>query len=601
MFSQLLLIVVTVLIGAAQGFDTCQRYRGGVQLGPVSATSSRPHVLTSSRPHTHIPHHSVFRAINITEWAFSQASANPAAEGLLGQAGQRWAAAQPVTTDQIQYMPQLPWVAFQVEGVLGATDAPGEVFRVLNDLNATDKLGGNLTEMFPPNNFTLAYGLWLDGWTSMADALRERASEMDSSALDALKSDTLSRAAQYDFVGQWAYPVSDEALEAQKNGFESWFEAMKLKEKTVGWSVTKVSIPFSNGTTTVELPGVFVTPDPTKRLPLILMNSGTDYPMEAMWPVSGPQFMDAGYSALVFDGPGQGSVKRSDPWMPLVPRWDGVIDTVIDSLESNDEISPYYSPDDVFLFGASLGGYLSGQACSMIEKGRLAGCILTPATTSMVDVYNDRFASTSFVPLSGLPASDLPSGYGDALKDTSSVIEQIIQPLVVDCNGSAEARAVWNDFFSGQLSPVGFTTIVYAVIDYLGGGAGFTNSTPEAILEASYDAWGNFFAFVNQNVSNTKTPVLVLSGDEDVVMGGQQMDYWDQLPQDIKRESKLVNFTGASGAALHSQIGAIPVQAEVTIPWIQEKLSDTAGTPVNGVARLALAGVGAAVLLATTV
>lgn len=120
-------------------------------------------------------------------------------------------------------------------------------------------------------------------------------------------------------------------------------------------------------------------------------------------------------------------------------------------------------------------------------------------------------------------------------------------------------------------------------------------------MEASYDAWGNFFAFVNQNVSNTKTPVLVLSGDEDVLMGGQQMDYWDQLPQDIKRESKLVNFTGASGAALHSQIGAIPVQAEVTIPWIQEKLSDTAGTPVNGVARLALAGVGAAVLLARTV
>ena len=415
----------------------------------------------------------------------------------------------------------------------------------------------------------------------MADSLRQRASELDSPALTALKSDMLSRAAQYDFVGQWVYPVSEEALKAQKNGFESWYESMKLKEKTEGYSVTKVSIPFSNGTTSVDLPGVFITPDPTKRLPIILMNTGTDYPMEAMWPMSGPQFMDAGYSALVFDGPGQGSVKRADPWMPLVPRWDTVIDAVLDSIESNDDISPYVSLDDTFLFGVSLGGYLSGQACSMLDQGRLAGCILTPATTSMVDIYNERLAGSLFVPLSGLPPSDVPSDYAVALKDTDSVIDQIIKPLLVDCNGSADARSVWNELYSGELNPLGFTDVVYNVIDYLGGGAGFTNSTPQAILEASYDGWAKVFDFVNQNVSNTKTPVLVLSGDQDVLMGGQQMRYWDQLPDDVKKDSKLVNFTGDSGAALHSQLGAIPVQAEVSIPWIEGLLSDNAGAPVR--------------------
>ena len=404
---------------------------------------------------------------------------------------------------------------------------------------------------------------------------------MDSPALSALKRDTLSRAAQYDFVGQWAYPVSEAALEAQKNGFESWYESMKLREQTDGWTVKKVSIPFNNGTTSVDLPGVFITPDATKRLPIILMNTGTDYPMEAMWPVSGPQFMDAGFSALVFDGPGQGSVKRADPWMPLVPRWDTVIDAVLDSIESNEEVEPHVSLDDAFLFGVSLGGYLSGQACSMTEQGRLAGCILTPAVTSMVDVYNDRLANMLFVPLSGLPSSDVPGDYADALKDTDSAIEGIIKPLLVDCNGSAEARSVWNEIYSAQMNPQDFTDIVYNVIDYLGGGAGFTNSTPEAIVDASYDGWARMFDFVNPNVSNTKTPVLVLSGDQDVLMGGQQMRYWDQLPDEVKRDSKLVNFTGPTGAALHSQLGAIPVQAEVTIPWIQGLLSDNAGSSVR--------------------
>ena len=66
----------------------------------------------------------------------------------MGDASQQWASSQPATTDQIQYMAQLPWVAFQVEGVLGASDAPGEIFYVLNELNATDKLGGNITVRF---------------------------------------------------------------------------------------------------------------------------------------------------------------------------------------------------------------------------------------------------------------------------------------------------------------------------------------------------------------------------------------------------------------------------------------------------------------------
>ena len=40
------------------------------------------------------------------------------------------------------------------------------------------------------------------------------------------------------------------------------------------WSAIPVSVPFNNGTVSVELPGILATPDPSRPLPLVIITNG---------------------------------------------------------------------------------------------------------------------------------------------------------------------------------------------------------------------------------------------------------------------------------------------------------------------------------------
>ena len=46
------------------------------------------------------------------------------------------------------------------------------------------------------------------------------------------------------------------------------------------WTSTYFSVPFSNGSATAQLPGVFITPNASAKLPLYIITGGTDYPKE---------------------------------------------------------------------------------------------------------------------------------------------------------------------------------------------------------------------------------------------------------------------------------------------------------------------------------
>ena len=75
-----------------------------------------------------------------------------------------------------------------------------------------------------------------------------------------------------------------------------------------------------------DLGAFFVTPDPSRPLPMMVFILGTDTPKEAMYAWFGPAFLARGYSVLFFDGPGQGLTPRRPPYMPYYPavrrlRW----------------------------------------------------------------------------------------------------------------------------------------------------------------------------------------------------------------------------------------------------------------------------------------
>ena len=49
-----------------------------------------------------------------------------------------------------------------------------------------------------------------------------------------------------------------------------------------GWTTLNFTTPFNNGTTTADLRGIFITPDSTTLLPLVIITGGTDYPKEVI-------------------------------------------------------------------------------------------------------------------------------------------------------------------------------------------------------------------------------------------------------------------------------------------------------------------------------
>jgi len=510
------------------------------------------------------------KAINMTLWAFDEAQ-KPAVDELLGEAAVEYAAQQPLTTDLIPIMPQLSWAAFQVQAVLGgapfgAAEA-GEIFNVVNTLNGSDALG-NLTQY--GDDVEKVYDIWRDAWVDLANRLVEKAENPDNGLSESAKGSLFYRASQYYFVSQWPFPVSEGGLEAARNStkaFDQYLETLE-KDPKKNYTVEYLSIPFSNGTASVELPGIFVTPDPSKKLPLVILNTGTDYPKEAIFTFGGSQSLENGYAVLAFDGPGQGLIKRTPPYMPLVPRWDTVIEAVLSKVEEDDSVNQYVNMDEIFVWGVSLGGYLVGQACSMLPKGRVNACIVNPGVVSMFDPYTDSLIKTFFEPLGQLNRSDIPDEYYQAFQNETTVKEQIIIPLLQDCGPDSEAPQLWYYLFSGDASDVNvLPDYVYNAMDY----AGVVTSNVTQIVESMWQGYRNALQFVNPNVTMAQTPFLILSGTQDTLIGGQSTAFLEQLPKSIQDESLLVNFTAETGGALHCQAGAMSAQADAVFPWLEQR------------------------------
>ncbi|KAI8105185.1 hypothetical protein M9435_000355 [Picochlorum sp. BPE23] len=520
------------------------------------------------------------QAIAITSWVLDQADTNTAAQELLGEAVIQYEEQQPSTSDLIQVMPQLPWVAFQVQALLGATAyggaEPGEIFNVVNRLNSSDLLG-NLTQY--EDNVLDVFDIWRDSWVDLANRLVAAASNDASQLSDEAKASMLYRASQYYFISQWPFPVSEGGLRAAENSTKAFDDYLTNLETSRGYTVEYLDIPFSNGTVSVDLPGVFITPDPTKKLPLVILNTGTDYPKEAIFPFGGSQSLENGYAVLIFDGPGQGQVKRQEPYMPLVPDWETVIESVLSEVKSNENVQKYVSLDDIVLWGVSLGGYLVGKACSVLPKDSLKACIVTPAVVSMIPPYANGLIEKLFLPMAKLNSSDIPEGFAGALQNSTTVVDKILRPLLQECDDDSAARSIWTTMFDAspdELIDV-LPDYVYSIMDY----AGIVTSNVTEIIDATYLGYQGVLNFTNTDISATQIPILVLSGTQDNLMGGQEEEYFNQLPQNIQDVSKLVNFTAETGGALHSQSGALQTQAEAVFPWLKETLGNAAPSPTS--------------------
>jgi pimeloyl-ACP methyl ester carboxylesterase len=120
-------------------------------------------------------------------------------------------------------------------------------------------------------------------------------------------------------------------------------------------AVRESEAPYESG----QLPvWRLAVPKGVQRKGTVVVHGGFDSYAEELYPVVRciPQ---AGYEAVLFEGPGQGAVIRRQG-IPFTTEWERPVAAVLDHLDL----------DDVTLIGISLGGYLAPRAAAFLPRIR---------------------------------------------------------------------------------------------------------------------------------------------------------------------------------------------------------------------------------------
>ena len=112
------------------------------------------------------------------------------------------------------------------------------------------------------------------------------------------------------------------------------------------------------------------------RRPTVILNNGEDAQNIRMHAFGGAAAIERGYNALIFEGPGQGSMLFQRQVF-FRPDWENVVTPVVDYLRSRSDVDP----SRIVLLGSSLGGELVIRAAAF--EHRLAAVVADPGFLSV--------------------------------------------------------------------------------------------------------------------------------------------------------------------------------------------------------------------------
>ena len=110
------------------------------------------------------------------------------------------------------------------------------------------------------------------------------------------------------------------------------------------------------------------TGSPTRPRPTIVLGNGYDGAMEEMMHVSGFAALERGYNVILYEGPGQPSVRR-DQDLGFIHEWERVVKPVVDFAVAQEEIDA----KKIALLGYSFGGLMCVRAAAF--EHRLAAAV----------------------------------------------------------------------------------------------------------------------------------------------------------------------------------------------------------------------------------
>jgi hypothetical protein len=285
-----------------------------------------------------------------------------------------------------------------------------------------------------------------------------------------------------------------------------------------------VKIPYGGS----WMPGYLLRPDnrPVRR-PTVILNNGEDAQNIRMWAFGGAAALERGYNALIFEGPGQGSM-LFDRQIPFRPDWEKVITPVVDYLRSRPEVDP----SRIVLSGSSLGGELVVRAAAF--EHRLAALVADPGFLSVWLSWQTNLAAITSLFTQGLSKQQINAAWQQKIVPTLDAGDRFNLAKITEGYGrpyllAARAGQVFTDLYDLGTTLMNFTV------------AGVASQVTAPTLVTAYD------------------------GDQLVVPASSQ---GTELYKLLRGTKQFHQFTAAEGADQHCAPMAPQTRNQAVYDWL---------------------------------
>lgn len=349
---------------------------------------------------------------------------------------------------------------------------------------------------------------WPREWRKTAERLSRQAAASEARGHRLSAGAAFLRAATYYRAALHRYPepTDPEVRQLAAQEVATFLRAIELGAVPA----EPVQIPYE-GTT---LPGyLFRAREARGKRPILIVHQGRD-----AWAEDCKYLADAasqrGYHCLLFDGPGQGKVLRSQG-LAFRPDWEKVVTPVVDYVTT----LPDVDPDRMALMGISMGGALAPRAAAFEKRLKLT--IANPGVYRWWQVIYDYLGAVDPNMMSLL--TSVPQAFDQAiygLMRTDPLIRWGVKDML------------WKH---GETSP--------------------------AQLLRSMTAYTN-----EDIVDRITCRVLVMDGTADSFAQGKA------LYEALKGPKDYMLFTEEDTGQAHVQVGALAVATERLFDWIDEHI-----------------------------
>lgn len=172
------------------------------------------------------------------------------------------------------------------------------------------------------------------------------------------------RAAQY-FDQALFFVLGTSTPNAEMTVYQAMQRQWNLAAQLMDVPFERVAIPYGKTT----MPGYFLKASTSNNpRPTVIVNNGSDAQFLDTYAWGGAAALERGYNALLFEGPGQGSM-LFERKIPFRPDWENVITPIVDWLHQRPDVDT----SKIALTGWSFGGELVARAAAH-EKRLAAVC-----------------------------------------------------------------------------------------------------------------------------------------------------------------------------------------------------------------------------------